>query len=118
MVILFLFLFTTKNHNLYYIVMVVIDLSGTYNILIIPRTLNVDNAHTFSLTDEDTRIASSISNTKVINNGYIDYSVSIANTAEGNSYSLKITDDTTTEVVWRGKVFATAQTTQNYVINE
>ncbi len=114
MVILF---FTTKNVKLYYIVMVVINLSGTYNIFIIPRNLNVDNAHTFSLTDEDTRIATSISNTKVINNGYIDYSITLS-TSEGKSYSLKITDDTTTEVVWRGKVFATAQTTQNYVINE
>lgn len=97
--------------------MVVIDLSGTYNIFIIPRTLNVDNVHTFSLTDEDTRIPTNISNTKVIDNGYIDYTVAFS-TAEGKSYSLKITDDTTTLVVWRGKVFATAQTTQNYVINE
>ena len=97
--------------------MIVVDLSGSYNIFIIPRTLNIDNSHTFSLTNEDTRVAASISNTKVISGGYIDYSVSFS-TAEGNSYSLKITDDVTTLVVYRGKVFATAQTTQNYVINE
>ena len=95
--------------------MIVIGLSGTYNIYIIPRTLNVDNAHTFSLTDEDTRTASSVSNTKVISGGYINYSITLS-TAEGKSYSLKITDDVTTAVVWRGKVFATAKTTQNYVI--
>jgi len=96
--------------------MIVIDLSGTYNIFIIPRTLNVTNAHTFSLTDEDLRTTANISNTKAINNGYIDYSITLAMT-EGKTYSLKITDDVTTAVVYRGKVFATAQTTQNYRIN-
>ena len=96
--------------------MKVIDLSGTYNIFIIPRTLNVDNAHTFSLTDENLRTTTDISNTKVINNGYIDYTVAFT-TAEGNTYSLKIVDDVTTNVVYRGKIFATAQTTQNYRIN-
>ena len=97
--------------------MIVIDpADGTYNIFIIPRTLNVDNDHTFSLYDEDLRTSTSISNTKVINNGYIDYSIALT-TTEGKSYSLKVTDDVTTEVVYRGKVFVTGQTTQNYRIN-
>lgn len=98
--------------------MTVIDPNDTAQVIsIIPRTLNVDNAHTFALTNEDTRITANVSNTKAINNAYIDYTVTIVS-VEGNSYSLKITDDTTTLVVFRGKVFATAQTTQNYVINE
>lgn len=89
---------------------------SSHTIKVIPRTLNVDNDHTFSLTNEDTRVSVDVSNTKSINNAYIDYVVSITNT-EGQSYSLKITDDTTTLVVWRGKIFCTTQTTQNYKIN-
>ena len=99
--------------------MKVINLTDSpYVIQIIPRTYNVTNAHTFSLTDDDFRTTTDVSNTKALNAGYIDYTVSLTGVTEGKSYSVKITDDVTTAVVWRGNVFATAQTTQNYRINE
>lgn len=89
---------------------------SSHTIKVIPRTLNIDNDHTFALTNDDTRVSVDVSNTKVINGGYIDYVVNITNT-EGQSYSLKITDDITTLVVWRGKIFCTTQITQTYKIN-
>ena len=98
--------------------MKIIDPGDSSHIIqIIPRTLNVDNVHTFTLRDEDLRTDTDISNTKAINGGYIDYTITLT-TTEGKSYSVKITDDTTTLVVWRGKIFSTAQITQKYVINE
>lgn len=97
--------------------MIIISPSDSnHTISIIPRTLNVTNDHTFALTNEDTRVTTNISNTKVIRSGYIDYSITLVNT-EGQSFALKISDDTTGLVVWRGKIYSTAQTTQNFVIN-
>lgn len=97
----------------------VINLTDSpYIIQIIPRVYNVTNAHTFSITNDDTKAITSVSNTKALNAGYIDYTVTISGLTEGASYSLKITDDVTTDVVYRGNLFATAQVTQNYRINE
>jgi hypothetical protein len=86
-------------------------------ISVIPRTYDITNAHTFSLYDEDLQTTTSISNTKALNAGRIDYAITLT-TTEGKSYSFKITDDVTTLIVFRGKIFTTAQTTQNYRINE
>ena len=98
--------------------MIVIDPGNSSHIIkVIPRTYNITNTHTFSLTDEDLRTTTDVSNTTALNDGYIDYTVTI-NTSEGKGYSLKITDDITGLVVWRGQLFATAQTTQEYKINE
>ena len=97
--------------------MIIIDHNQSSHVIsVIPRTYSVANAHTFALTDDDFRTTTNVSNTKALNDGYIDYTVTI-NTSEGKGYSLKITDDVTTEVVWRGKIFATDQTTQEYRIN-
>lgn len=98
--------------------MIVLDPADSSHVIsIIPRTYDVSNDHTFSLTDDDFRTTTAVANTKALNEGYIDYTVTIS-TAEGKSYSVKVTDDVTTEVVSRFKMFATAQTTQNYRINE
>lgn len=98
--------------------MIVLDPNqSSHTIKVIPRTYNVDNTHTFSLTDDDFRTTTNIAHTKSLNAGYIDYVITLT-TTEGKSYSLKISDVTTGLVVWRGKLFTTAQTTQNYRINE
>ena len=90
--------------------------NASHVIKVIPRYYNITNAHTFSLYDEDLRTSTSLSQTRTIADGYINYTVSIT-TSEGKSYSVKITDDITGNVVYRGKIFATAQTTQDYQIN-
>lgn len=98
--------------------MIVIDPNNTnHTISVIPRYYNDNNAHTFALYDEDLRTTTTISNTYSLNEGVIDYSVSLT-TSEGKSYSFKITDSVTSNVVVRGKIFSTAQTTQSYRINE
>jgi hypothetical protein len=49
--------------------------------------------------------------------GYITYVFNLV-TTEGSGYDVKIVDDVTTEIIWRGKMFSTAQVTQNYKIHE
>jgi hypothetical protein len=36
---------------------------------------------------------------------------------ENKTYSVKITDTVTTNIIWRGKIFFTSQVTQAYKIN-
>ena len=98
--------------------MTIIDAGETSHIIkIIPRVYDATNTHTFTLTDDDLRTSTSVAHTKALNEGYIDYTLTLA-TSEGKSYSVRITDDTTTLVVARFKIFATEQTTQQYRINE
>ena len=98
--------------------MTIIDAGETSHIIkIIPRVYNAANTHVFTITDDDLRTSTDVSHTKALNNGYIDYTLTLA-TSEGKSYSVKVTDSTTTLVVSRFKIFATEQTTQAYRINE
>ena len=98
--------------------MIVIDSGLTSHVIsIIPRTYDTSNAHTFALTDDDHRTTTNVTHTKSASDGYLRYTITLT-TSEGKGYGLKITDNATTEVVWRGKIFATTQTTQNYRINE
>ena len=53
----------------------------------------------------------------LLEKGYIKYDFDLT-TSEGKSYDFTITDATTTNVIHRGQLFATAQTSQNYKINE
>ena len=94
--------------------MIVIDPNDTeHNIVITPRYYNA-NANTFTITDEDNRAETVLSNVKAISGGQATYTVTLS-TSEGKSYSIKVEDGST--VVWRGKMFVTSQTTQNYKIN-
>jgi len=94
--------------------MIIIDPNDTtHNITITPRYYN-SNTNTFKITDEDNRTETSLANTKTISGGEATYQLSLT-TTEGKSYSVKIEDGST--VVWRGKMFVTAQATQNYKIN-
>ena len=89
----------------------------THDIYIIPRDYNIDNAHTLSIKDDDTNTSVTPAILRTLYQGYIIYLFDLT-TAEGKGYDLKITDDVTTNVVWRGKMFATVQATQAYKINE
>lgn len=88
----------------------------THNIYITPRYLNIDNDHTLSIKDDGTLISVTPSATKVIEDGYIIYTFNLT-TSEGKSYDFTITDDTTTNVLYRGQFFATDQNPQDYKIN-
>ena len=97
--------------------MIVIDSTDTtHSIYVIPRYYNIDNAHTLYIKDDDTLISVTPSVARVLENGYIKYTFDLT-TSEGKSYDFTITDNTTTNVIHRGQLFATAQTSQNYKIH-
>lgn len=89
----------------------------THDIYIIPRYYNIDNPHTLSIKDDDTNTSVTPTTQRVLYQGYIIYLFDLT-TSEGKGYDIKITDDVTTNVIWRGKMFATQQVTQEYKINE
>ena len=92
-------------------------LSSTHSISIIPRYYNIDNVHTLELKDEDTNTnVSLVINNRTLSDGNIIYLIT-ATLNDNRSYRLKISDNTTTDIVFRGKVFTTTQTPQNYQIN-
>lgn len=94
--------------------MIVIDPNDTTHFIrVIPRNYD-NNANTFNLYDETNRDTTSITNTKVLSNGFAIYEVDLT-VSEGEEFSVKINDGNT--VVWRGKIFVTSQTTQAYKIN-
>ena len=100
--------------------MIVVNTQDTiHSIYILPRyykslTSNID----VYFTNEDTR--------KDINHNlvsdYVDDGELIfktdANFKENATYRVKIVDNDINEVVFRGKIFATKQNKQNYLINE
>lgn len=97
--------------------MIVLDSDNTtHTIYIIPRTYNLENDHTITIKNDDTKVETTPSNTKSLYKGYVEYVFDLT-VQEGNSFSYKITDDTTAEVLHRGKLFCTAQVTQNYKIH-
>lgn len=96
----------------------IIDLSIT------PRYYNITNNHTIEFTNESTRKFGEPSIAlRTIQDGYILYSIaasefdSFSPLEENISFKIKITDDVTDKVIWRGKAFTTSQVTQNYKIN-
>jgi hypothetical protein len=94
--------------------MIVIDPNdASHDLRVIPRVYN-NNANTITLYDENRRTTSTPSNVKAISNGYATYTLSLT-VVEGDSFSVKIVEGST--VIWRGRIFATDQTTQSYQIN-
>ena len=98
--------------------MVVLDFNdSTHNLKIIPRYYNVTNVHTLKLYNENTEVESTETiDSRSLADGYITYTFD-KTILENESYSYKITDNTTTKVVSRGRIFVTDQTTQTYSIN-
>lgn len=100
--------------------MIVVDpTKEEHSFNILPRyytsvTLNI----TVQITDEDTRrdLTHSISSVS-ISDGSLLFK-SDAKFKENATYRIKITDTEIEEVVFRGKIFATDQSKQNYLINE
>lgn len=98
--------------------MIVLTASATeHSIYLTPRYYNIDNTHTLSIKDDDTLISVTPSVTRALDNGYVVYTFDLT-TSEGKSYDFTITDDITTNVLYRGQFFATDQTKQEYKINE
>lgn len=89
----------------------------THTIEVIPRYMSIANAHTMSIKSDATRTIVTPSNTTSMAFGYITYIFDLV-TTEGSGYDVKIVDNVTTNIVWRGKIFSTAQITQNYKIHE
>lgn len=91
-----------------------------------PRDLTTN--YTLELYNEDNRVAESY-----VSNGIgaaltvtlvdtvslsLEFDTSIPNKPKNNqSFRLKLIDTDTSQVLWRGKAFATNQVTQNYRIN-
>lgn len=89
----------------------------THTIEVIPRYMSIANAHTMFIKSDATRTIVTPSNTTSMAFGYITYIFDLV-TTEGSGYDVKIVDDSTSKIVWRGKMFATSQVTQNYKIHE
>ena len=106
-----------KEIYCYYSMIVINSDNTSHSIYITPRYYNIDNSHTLSIKDDDTLISVTPSVTRTLEKGYIKYDFDLT-TSEGKSYDFTITDATTTNVIHRGQLFATAQTSQNYKINE
>lgn len=89
---------------------IVLPTDTTHNTILIPRYSPV-GALTLSLYNETTRVSTNVANSYVIADGYltITYDFSFS---EGDKYQLLIKE--VDEVVFRGKILATAQTTQQY----
>lgn len=98
--------------------MIVIDSADTtHNIYIIPRYYNIDNTHTLSIKDDDTNITTTPTvDNRTLGSGYIIYQFDLV-TSNNKGYDITITDNTTSNIVWRGKMFATDQVTQDYKIH-
>lgn len=90
---------------------------STHIISVLPRVYNLDYPHVFNIYNEDTKedILGDLNGT-FLNNGYVVYDLKLS-VSEGDSYSVKIVQETTDEIIWRGKMFATSQVPQNYNIN-
>lgn len=98
--------------------MIIINTTDSPHVIkVIPRIYNVDNAHNFIYIDSDTKAETTVTDvTKALDSGYISYSITLSS-SEGKDYSFKIVDSVTTDIVFRGALFVTDQTTQNYRIN-
>lgn len=98
--------------------MIVLNPNNTYNtIKLIPRYNDINNTHSISLYDEDTRnVTSANIIQRTLSNGYIYYVIDDT-FSENKSYRITVTDTVTNTIYFRGKLFTTSQSKQNYQIN-
>lgn len=96
--------------------MIIINPDNASNTIeVLPRYYNdLTTDITVVITNEDTRedLTHTITNV-IINDGFLSFDTD-ANFRDNTTYRLKITD---TIVVFRGKIFATTQSAQNYLIH-
>lgn len=101
--------------------MIVIESNFTLQrIRLIPRYYEETINNVIQLTNDDNKIKSRPNITlQVVENGYNVYKLEIPDLTEGLGFDIVVyrsgSDDT---VIYRGKMFATAQETQKYKINE
>jgi len=99
--------------------MIVVDPNDTiHSISILPRyykslTSNID----VFFTNEDTRKDINHRTSVYIDDGHL-FLTTHANFKENATYRVKIVNNDINEIVFRGKIFATKQNKQNYLINE
>jgi|SRR5690554_4449210 len=100
--------------------MIVVDSEdATHKITVLPRYYRKATSNiTVDFTNEDTRrnVSHTVSDI-VIDDGAIAFSTD-AIFVENATYSVKIFNSDINKVIFRGKVFATTQSKQNYTINE
>ena len=89
---------------------VVLPADATHNTILIPR-YTPTTALTLSLYNEATQVSTDVANSYVISNGFLTITYDFT-FAEGDKYQILIKE--TAEVVFRGKLIATAQTPQDY----
>lgn len=72
---------------------------------------------TVTVTNEDTRqdVTQTLSSISV-SDGFLSFNTN-ASFLENSTYRIKIVENTLNEVVFRGKIFSTDQSKQNYTIN-
>jgi hypothetical protein len=100
------------------------------SLVITPRYYNIDNVQNCEVIDEDTNTSIDYNSQSSpptypfqiisIADGYITYRLYasiFSDIGEDKTYSVKITDTVTTNIIWRGKIFFTSQVTQKYKIN-
>jgi len=86
---------------------------STHTIKIVPR-YNPSNALTLTITDSTLGTDTNVTPTYTMGGDYKLSLVFSYTFTDEHSYQLKLTDDVTTEIVYRGLVLATTQTAQDY----
>lgn len=87
----------------------------SHSIKVVPR-FNYTTSITFNLYNENTQENEDVSNSSYREDGFLNISFDYTFT-EGDRFQIKITD-TENSVVYRGKLFATSQETQNYQLTK
>lgn len=94
-------------------------ISGNQSITFIPRDYTNTTTLLVEFYNESTKDVLEDTYIKTIVNGYVSFNVDKDDFTdqfnEGDSYQLKITDG---DIVYRGKLFVTSQTTQDYKLTD
>lgn len=98
--------------------MIVIDQNDTtHNISLIPRTAITDPSFKLFVKNELTKVSNNFTiSLYTYSNGFITFSFDLT-VQEDERYSIKL-EDSLANVLYRGKIYVTDQTTQNFDINE
>lgn len=93
----------------------------THILQVIPRDykeISTVSLHTLQLYNEDNRAIDDFVDLTIltVENGYVRYEFD-KTFSEGQTYQIKITDNLTENIIFRGKAFCTSKSTQNYAIN-
>jgi|TARA_R110000851_G_scaffold116880_1_gene243346 hypothetical protein len=99
--------------------MIIVNVNlATNTIKVLPRYYSTVTTNiTVTITNEDTRQdVSHVVSSVTVSDGFLSFKTS-ASFTENSTYRVKIVDKTIERVVFRGKIFSTDQSKQNYIIN-